>query len=95
MHSPAKADGARDAENDGADLDIVDILAGRIRSGVAAGEFGEHCAEKVTGNAGAAETMREVAVSPGLARAAKRLVAVGCPPPGWRSATARFWPSTC
>ena len=80
IHSPAKADGALDAENDGADLDIVDILAGRIRSGVAAGEFGEHGAEKVTGNAGAAETMRAVAVSPGLARAAKRLVAVGCPP---------------
>ena len=72
--------GAGDVEEGGPELDIIDALAGRIRAGVASGEFGDDKNEKPPGNGTAAEAGRAAAVPPALARAAERLVSVGCPP---------------
>ena len=68
------------AQRSQAALDIIDALEGRIRAGFASGETAANPTEKGPGNDRAAEAGREVAVSPALAQAAKRLVSVGCPP---------------
>ena len=44
--------GAPEVEEGGPELDIIDALAGRIRAGVASGEFGDDKNEKPPGNGG-------------------------------------------
>ena len=78
IHTPGNGEGPAEPK-DGA-LDIIDALEGRIREGLASGEMAANPTEKGPGNDRAAEAGREVAVSPALAQAAKRLVSVGCPP---------------
>ena len=78
IHTPGNGEGPAEPK-DGA-LDIIDALEGRIRAGLASGEMAANPTEKGPGNDRAAEAGREVAVSPALAQAAKRLVSVGCPP---------------
>ena len=78
IHTPGNGEGPAEPK-DGA-LDIIDALEGRIRAGFASGETAANPTEKGPGNDRAAEAGREVAVSPALAQAAKRLVSVGCPP---------------
>ena len=78
IHTPGNGEGPAEPR-DGA-LDIIDALEGRIRAGIASGEVAANPTESGPGNDRAAEAGREVAVSPALAQAAKRLVSVGCPP---------------
>ena len=78
IHTPGSGEGPAEPK-DGA-LDIIDALEGRIRAGLASGEMAANPTEKGPGNDRAAEAGREVAVSPALALAAKRLVSVVCPP---------------
>ena len=64
--------GSMEVEEGGPELDIIDALAGRIRAGVASGEFGDDKYDKPPGNGAAAEAGRAAAVYLG-ARSRKHL----------------------
>ena len=78
IHSPPAGEDAA-VLTDGGEPDLVDGLVARIKNEIGAGDLDGRAAE-APGNGAAAGPVREAAVSPALARAADRLVRIGCPP---------------
>lgn len=79
IHTPAKGEDAA-VLTEGGEPDLIDALTERIKGMAGAGDTGERSADTKPGNGAAAEVGREAAVQPALARAADRLVRIGCPP---------------